>query len=213
MAIEITEKFQANAPIEVVWEFVMDPTRVVTCMPGAKLIEEINDTTFVGQVTVKLGAITAKYKGEVMFASVDEEAYTIQLTGQGREAGGGTAKGTVDIRLASLEDGQTEMVTVATVDLTGKVMQMGGRMIKGVSAQLFKQFAASAQGQLEAAAAQAGVAAGTESSDEAAEAEGALPAPQAEQSDSLAVLPLLLKTLWSAIVNFFRKLFGRSSAS
>jgi carbon monoxide dehydrogenase subunit G len=209
MAIEITERFQANAPIGVVWEFVMDPTRVVTCMPGAKLIEEVSDTTFIGQVTVKLGAITAKYNGEVMFVSVDEESYSIQLTGQGREAGGGTAKGTVDIRLAELEDGQTEMVTEARVDLTGKVMQMGGRMIKGVSAQLFKQFAASAQQQLEAAAAESGVSV----TSEAAEGDEALPAPAPPQEEqALAVIPLLLKTLWAAIVNFFRRLFGRPTS-
>jgi len=209
MAIEITEKFEANVPIGVVWEFVMDPTRIVTCMPGAKLMEEVSDTTFIGQVTVKLGAITAKYKGEVIYVSVEEDSYSIRLTGQGREAGGGTAKGTVDIRLTELEDGQTETVIEAKVDLTGKVMQMGGRMIKGVSAQLFKQFAASAQQQLEAAAAESGVSV----TSKAAEGEEALPAPAPPaEEQALAVIPLLLKTLWAAIVNFFRRLFGRPTS-
>jgi hypothetical protein len=209
MAIEISEKLQANAPIEVVWEFVMDPARVVSCMPGAELLEELSDTTFVGQVKVKLGAITAKYKGEVMYASVDEETYSVQLTGQGREAGGGTAKGSVEIRLQALEDGRTEMITEAKVDLTGKVMQMGGRMIKGVSAQLFKQFAKSAQQQLEAAAAQSGGGA-SETADTMAD--DMLPQAAPQEGEALAVVPLLLKTLWAAILNFFRKLFGRPTS-
>jgi carbon monoxide dehydrogenase subunit G len=209
MAIEISEKLQANAPIEVVWEFVMDPARVVSCMPGAELLEELSDTTFVGQVKVKLGAITAKYKGEVMYASVDEETYSVQLTGQGREAGGGTAKGSVEIRLQALEDGRTEMITEAKVDLTGKVMQMGGRMIKGVSAQLFKQFAKSAQQQLEAAAAQSGGGA-SETADTMAD--DMLPQAAPQEGEALAVVPLLLKTLWAGILNFFRKLFGRPTS-
>lgn len=212
MAIEITEKLQAEAPIDVVWEFVMDPARVVKCMPGAELLEELSDTTFVGQVKVKLGAITAKYKGEVVYISVDEETYSIELTGQGREAGGGTAKGSVEIRLATLEDGKTEMITEAKVDLTGKVMQMGGRMIKGVSAQLFKQFAASAKQQLEAvAAAQAGP---SEAGADESEALETLPQPAPAQDDdaALAIVPLLFKTLWAAIVNFFRRLFGRPTS-
>ena len=199
MAIEINEKFEVAAPIDAVWRFVMDPSKGVTCMPGADLIEKIDDQSYIGQVKVKLGAITTSYKGNVQFAQVDASAHSIRLIGEGKEPGGGTAKGTVDIRLSPLPSGGTEMVTEARVDLTGRVMQMGRGMIKGVSHQLFQQFAASARQRLEAA--QAG--------------EASLPAPTSDAP--LAVGSLLGRTLWAAIVSLFRRilaffgrLFGRS---
>jgi carbon monoxide dehydrogenase subunit G len=189
MAIEINEQFVVEAPIETVWAFVVEPARVVTCMPGAELLEQVDDATYLGKVKVKLGAITTAYKGEVKFASVDESGHAIQLVGEGRETGGGTAKGKVDIVLETVETG-TQMRIDVTVDLTGKVMQMGRGMIKGVSAQLFKQFATNMQGQLDPG-------------------EGERSVPATQQDEALAVAPLLAKTLWQAIVSFFRRLFNR----
>jgi carbon monoxide dehydrogenase subunit G len=195
MAIEIKETLQVGAPIDRVWEFVTDPQRVVTCMPGAGLDEVVDERTFLGNVKVKVGAITASYKGRIEFTEVDAQAHTLQLTAEGRETGGGTAKGAISIRLSAPEAGPTELVTEASVDLTGRIMQVGRGMIQGVSHQLFKQFAASAKEILEA-------------QDAAGEAEEAVAV--AEQKE-LRILPLVFRTLWEAIVRFFRRLFGRSA--
>jgi len=194
MAIEIKETLQVEAPIERVWDFVVDPQRVVTCMPGAALDEVVDDKTFLGTVKVKLGAITTKYKGRVEFADVDAQAHSIQMIAEGRETGGGTAKGTIDMRVNGLPEGPVELVIEAGIDLTGRVMQVGRGMIQGVSHQLFKQFAASAKEILEA-------------EDEAAEA--AAVAAVAEQKP-VAIVPLIFRTIVAAIVNFFKRLFGGS---
>jgi carbon monoxide dehydrogenase subunit G len=193
MAIEIKETLQVEAPRDRVWEFVIDPQRVVTCMPGAALDEVVDERTFLGTVRVKVGAITTSYKGRVEFTEVDAQARALQMVAEGRETGGGTAKGTISIRLSSLAEGPTELVTEASIDLTGRVMQVGRGMIQGVSHQLFKQFAASAKEILEA-------------QDEA----GAAQAAVAEQKP-LRILPLVFRTLWEAVVGFFRRLLGRSA--
>jgi carbon monoxide dehydrogenase subunit G len=195
LAIEITEKMTVDSPVDAAWQFIVDPQRVVTCMPGAELVEQIDARTYIGQVKVKLGAITTAYKGEVVFAAVDEATRTLQLMGEGRETGGGTAKGTLDVRLVEVEGG-TEMTFDIHVDLTGRVMQMGRGMIKGVSAQLFKQFATAARQQIQAST--------------SAEGAGAAVAPPAAQQP-LSVAPLVGRTVWQAIVDFFRRLFGRAS--
>ena len=78
------ETLQVDAPIDRVWEFVNDPQRVVTCMPGAVLDEVVDERTFLGTVKVKVGAITASYKGRVEFTEVDAQART--LAGDGGRA-------------------------------------------------------------------------------------------------------------------------------
>jgi len=196
LAIEIIEKMNLEAPADAAWSFITDPERVVTCMPGAELVEQIDEKTYVGKVKVKLGAITTAYKGQVVFASVDNENHTMRLTGEGRETGGGTAKGSLDVRMTELESG-IEMSFEVRVDLTGKVMQMGRGMIKGVSGQIFKQFAAAARDQILAAA---------------ETPEGTpLPAPSPEGQEALSVGGLVGRTLWQGIVDFFKRLFGGGS--
>ncbi len=190
MAITIRETFQVRAPIDTVWRFVTTPVEVVACMPGAELQEVVDDHTFLGSVKVKVGAITTSYKGRVRFTEVDERAYTVQMVAEGRDAGGGTAKGTVLGRLRSLPDGRTEVVAEANVDLTGRIMQVGRGMIQGVSQQLFQQFVAATPARLEAP-----------------DAAAAAAAPATVKP--IRIVPLLLQTLWAAIVGFFRRLGGR----
>ncbi len=192
MAIEIKERFSVKAPIETVWRFVMDPAQVVSCMPGARLDEVVDERNFLGTVQVKLGAVTTSYQGKVHFTQVDEQAHAVEMLAEGRETGGGTAKATLTSRLSSLSDGETEVVAEAKIDLTGRIVQVGRGMIQGVSRQLFQQFAASTRQRLE-------------------QAPGSVPAeaPPAE-AQAISVFSLLFKTLWSTIVGFFRRLFGRA---
>ena len=193
MAIKITETFQVKAPVDEVWRFMLDPHQVVTCMPGAQLEEVVDDRTFLGSVKVKLGAITTSYKGRVQISEMDPQAHTVKLTAEGRETGGGTAKGTLHSQLRSLPDGRTEVLAEANVDLTGRVMQMGRGMIQGVSHQLFQQFVASTRKRLEAPP-------------------GAASELAPAESTPIRAIPLLLSTLRAAIVRFFRRLFGPPDA-
>jgi len=193
MAIEIAEKLEIEAPVERVWEFVMDPSRVVTCMPGASLEEVVDEKNFLGKVKVKVGAISASYKGKVEYADIDAATRSIRLAAEGRETGGGTAKGTISMALHGNAAGPTELAITANIDLTGRIMQVGRGMIQGVSHQLFKQFATKAKAILETE--------GEESK--------AMEASVADDQE-LAVLPLLFKTIFAAIANFFRRLFGRA---
>jgi hypothetical protein len=190
MAIEITETFQVEAPVDAVWRFMLDPHQVVTCMPGAQLEEVVDDRTFLGSVKVKLGAINTSYKGRVQITEMDLQTHTVKLTAEGRETGGGTAKGTLRSELRSLPDGQTEVLAQASIDLTGRVMQMGRGMIQGVSHQLFQQFVASTRERLEAQP-------------------GAAPELAPAESAPIRAIPLLLSTLRAAIARFFRRLFGQ----
>jgi carbon monoxide dehydrogenase subunit G len=197
-----------RAPIATVWQFMLDPQRVAACMPGAVLEQVVDERTFLGAIKVKIGAITTSYKGRLQLTDVDEAGHRIRMKGEGRETSGGTAKASLASHMKSLPDGGTEVVAEASVDLTGRIMQVGRGMIQGVSHQLFLQFVAAAQSQLErpaAAAAPNGTAAA--SADPAARAAAAAPAPQ----QAIRIIPLLLAVLRSAIVRFFQRLRRRPS--
>ncbi|MCH8065077.1 MAG: SRPBCC family protein [Chloroflexi bacterium] len=192
MAIEIRETFVVEAPIDKVWRFVIDPQRVVGCMPGAELDEVVDDKTFLGTVSIKVGAVTARYAGRVQFTSVDERRHAVEMVAEGKETGGGTARATMSSSLQSLADGRTEVTTEASIDITGRIMQVGRGMIQGVSHQLFRQFVACAKTRLETAD---------------AEAETAVDA----KPEPIRAIPLVANVTWTAIVNAVRRLLRRPS--
>lgn len=197
MAIEIRERFNVEAPIDVVWPFIKDPEQLVLCMPGAALEEVVDERTFVGSVKVKLGAVTAKYKGRVEFAEVDEANHSVKVVAEGKEAGGGTARGTLSSRLTSLPDGGTEVLAEGDVDLTGRVMQVGRGMIQGVSEQLFQEFARSTKSRLELRDGAVGL------------ADGAAPLPARREDDAIRILPIVLRSFRRAIRRAYDRLRAR----
>ncbi|MCC7077349.1 MAG: SRPBCC family protein [Acidimicrobiia bacterium] len=206
MAIEISERFRVDAPVDVVWPFVKDPTQLVTCMPGASLDEVVDERTFVGTVKVKLGAVTTKYKGRVEFTEVDEDSRTVRVVAEGRETGGGTAKGTMSSTVVAISDDCTEIVAEGGIDLTGRVMQMGRGMIQGVSEQLFEEFAASTKRRLESVPV-------TPDEAGAAVSSGGTPATPppttAAEPEAIKALPLLWRALKKSLRRAWQRLRDR----
>ena len=150
MAFKIAEEFEVQAPVQRVWEYLIDPAKVAVCIPGAELLESKDDGTFTGAVKVKVGPMTMSYKGTVKFTELDEQAHQVRLVGEGREAGGaGSAKMTMLSRVTPLASGASQVTVNAEVDLVGKIVQFGRGMIEEVSKQLFRQFSACVKQYLE----------------------------------------------------------------
>lgn len=204
MAIEMKESFQVAAPIDRVWEFMLNPEMVVACMPGAALKEIIDPKKFVGTVKIKIGAVSAQYEGTITYAEVNKDAYRIKLLAEGNERGGGTATATIACQLVNLPDNKgTDVQFESSVDLTGKLIQVGRGMIEGVASQIVKKYIANVRGRLEVPSAQSSAAAPG-----AGAAETPPPAAPPPQDESIDMISIVLKTMWTGVVRFFKRLFG-----
>lgn len=191
MAIHIEERFRVNAPVQAVWDYLIDPRRVVGCLPGAELTEVVDDRTFNGAVKVKVGTVTVSYKGRVRIVEVDVSAHRVRMEGEGREStGAGSAKMRMESTVSQV-DGAAEVVVRSDVDVVGRLVQLGRGMIEQVSHQIFQQFSACVRGTLEAEA--------------AAKAAGTAPAPQPQRAEAVAAFPLLMRALWAWFLGLFRR--------
>ncbi len=209
MAMELRQAFQVQAPVEAVWAFMLDPKNVVACMPGASLTQVIDDRSFVGTVKVKIGAVTAQYQGTITYVEMDRSAGVVTMLAEGKERGGGTVRGTIVSHLAAIEGGAaTNVETRSSIDLTGKIVQVGRGMIEGVSAQIIKMYVNNVRAMLEPAAA-AAAAASTGGGAPGGVTPAAAPAPPARQ-ESINIVAVVLRALGERLRTFFKRLFGRA---
>src|ERR1051325_570511 len=131
MAFKIEERFDVQAPVERVWKYMIDPKRVVECLPGAQLLEQKDDQTFLGAIKVKVGPLSMSYKGQAKFTEINEQTHQVRMMGDAREAGGsGSTKVSMPSTVAPLANGSSEVLVNADIDLVGKIVQFGRGMIE-----------------------------------------------------------------------------------
>jgi carbon monoxide dehydrogenase subunit G len=141
--MKLEQSFRVEAPIDRVWEALIDVERVAPCLPGAEITEAADDGKYHGNFTVKLGPTTAAYRGELEMESVDEAARTVTMRASGQDKRGqGGAKATIVSVMR--EDGGATTVEVETdFTITGRLARFGrGGMIKDISNKLLKDFSA-----------------------------------------------------------------------
>jgi carbon monoxide dehydrogenase subunit G len=213
MAIEIKETFTVAAPVEAVWNFMNSPENVVACMPGASLKEIVDAKSFVGAVKIKIGAVTAQYQGTITYQEADAAARRVRMLAEGNERGGGTVSGTIVTQLMSLANGGTEVHVTSSVDLTGRIVQVGRGMIEGVSAQIIKKYVANVRGLLEVpanqvpATAQATAPAPASPAPDSSTAQPTASARLAalpDKEDSINVMEVVFAVLGSKLRHFFK---------
>jgi carbon monoxide dehydrogenase subunit G len=150
VAVRVENKFQVAAPIDRVWELLSDPRKVAACVPGARLIDALDDQTFTGTISVKVGPSVTDYKGQAHIDRLDAEAHEIEMTGKGQDVRGkGSASMKMTGKLLALPDGATQVSTISEVTVVGLLAQLGGRMIQDVSSVMFKEFVKRFQEQLQ----------------------------------------------------------------
>jgi uncharacterized protein len=137
--MEITDSFRVSTPIDATWKVMLDIEGIAPCMPGAQL-QEIDGDEYRGVVKVKVGPITAQYKGTARLAEVDEANRRIVIDASGRDTRGqGNAKATIVVTMTP--EGAGTKVDVATdLAITGKVAQFGRGVLVDVSSKLMGQF-------------------------------------------------------------------------
>jgi hypothetical protein len=193
VAIRIDESFEVNSPPDRVWSFLIDPAQVVQCLPGAELLTQEDARTFTGRIRVKVGPVTAAYRGRAHFEEVDEAARRVRLTGDGQEsAGGGGARMKMTSSVTPLPSGGARVHVESEVDVVGRLVQFGRGMMEEVSRQIFHQFAECVRSKLES----------EQPLPEAVETSAPSMQPQ---SRPVRALPLILRALRELVMRLLRR--------
>ena len=129
MALELTGEYELPQKRELVWKALNDPAILEKCIPGCETLEKTSDNEFQATVKLKIGPVSARFKGHVTLENIDPpNGYTIVGEGEGGVAG--FAKGQASVALT--EEGEGCKLTYKAEAATGgKIAQLGQRLIAG----------------------------------------------------------------------------------
>jgi carbon monoxide dehydrogenase subunit G len=146
--MDISGTYTFDAPPVRVWELLMDPAVIASCIPGCETLEPDGEDRYRARLTIALAAITGTYDGTVVISErVAPVSYRLTVEGQGRP---GFVKGNAAIALRP--EGAGTVVTVGgTVQTGGPIARVGQRLISGVSKMMQDRFFACLQSKLAAA--------------------------------------------------------------
>jgi uncharacterized protein len=235
--MKLEQSFTVAAPVEQVWDMLIDVERVAPCLPGAEITGQSPDGSYEGNFTVKLGPTTASYRGSLRMESLDEASRTATMHAKGTDKRGqGGANATIVSTMR--QEGEETVVDVATdFTITGRLARFGrGGMIEDISKRMMRDFSqclqasmasepAPAAAEAPAAAAAAPVTPGEEAdaavasaggaAAEASAASEAAPGPPAPQPAPPRAAPPPAKPikgfslLLSVLWDRIKRLFGR----
>ena len=138
--MEIENSFTVDAPIEEAWALLTDIPEIAPCLPGAKLDGE-SEGVYSGSVKVKVGPVTAEYKGTAEFVERDDAGYKAVISGKGRDSrGAGNAQALITAQMTAV-GAQTTVDINTDLKISGKVAQFGRGVMQDVSEKLLGQFA------------------------------------------------------------------------
>jgi len=201
--VEFDNAFEVPVPVEQAWALLMDIERIAPCVPGAELTEVVDERSYKGKISVKLGPVALTFNGQTTFEEIDEAAHTARLAAKGTDTKGrGGAQAKVSFGLEPCEGGARVLIHTDLM-LSGAVAQYGRGvgMVKDLAQHIIGQFADNLKKNV----------IGTEPAP--APKAGGAPAEPAAQPQPPPAAPvqvggLGLKVLWTALVRSIRRLFG-----
>ena len=147
--MELTNEFVIDRGVEETWSILNDLEFIAPCMPGAQLTE-IEGDEYRGLVKIKVGPITAQYKGKASFIEQDTVNKVARLKAEGRDPRQGNANAMVTAKMQPAGEGQTTVNIHTDLGLSGKIASFGRGAIEDVSKKILNQFTENLREKLEA---------------------------------------------------------------
>lgn len=138
-------KFSGSHEIELdqdtVWNSLRDVDVLAASIPGCESFERVESDgeSYRAIVTTRVGPMKARFTGKMDIEDADPPN-SYKLVGSGSAGSTGAARGEILIKLRSLGQEKTGLDFDATVVMTGRMAQIGGKMIRGTAEAFASEF-------------------------------------------------------------------------
>jgi carbon monoxide dehydrogenase subunit G len=203
--MEFDNSFEVPLPPAQAWPVLMNIPGITPCMPGAQLTEVVDDRTYKGNISVRLGPVSLTFAGIVKFEEIDNANHTARVKAQGNDAKGrGAAQAAATFRLEPAAGGSKVLVHT-DLTLSGAVAQYGrgAGMIQATASALMNQFASNLKKQLAERPAELTASPGIAPDSGPPSHPSPIPAPS-QEAKPISGFALMAQVLWNSI----KRLFG-----
>ena len=119
-----------KAPLQQVWDFLLEPGTLASCIPGAERMEAVDDKTWEGIIKQKVGPISVKLNFTQSFTEIDPPQH-LKAVGRGSAAGNaGTFSQETVVNLKETAPGEVEVAYSSNVSLVGRLATFGERIMR-----------------------------------------------------------------------------------
>ena len=194
--MELKSDFEVSVGVDRAWEVLTNPELIAPCLPGARL-DEVEGDEFRGAVKVKVGPISAEYRGKATMVEMNRDELRIVIRAEGRDTrGAGNAAADITALMQAASDASTQVEVTTDLKISGKVAQFGRGVLGDVSAKLMGQFVDNLEEMLsESAEADTAEESGDDGADGGDDAAVAGEAAEPEAVDLLQAVPNRLRIL------------------
>ena len=146
--MQIEGKFTLQAPIQVVWDFLLEPETLASCVPGAEKMEAIDDRTYESIVKQKVGPISARLQFTTTLVDIDPPRY-VKAVGRGADMSkAGTFTQETTVHLTELSKDNVEISYTSNVSLVGRLATFGDRIMRAKAKEVGDEFTKNLQERL-----------------------------------------------------------------
>lgn len=148
----IEGKFTVKAPIQKLWDMLLEPETLGACVPGAEKIEKIDDNTYDAVVKQKVGPIKVKLSFRSVLTKVEPPTH-VELEGEGEDMTKlGHLKQKTVVDMKEIGGGEVEVSYKADVAIVGKMAMFGDRIMRAKAKDVEKEFTKNLQEKLKGVA-------------------------------------------------------------
>ena len=148
--MEIKESFRVNCSIQEVWEFIIDPHKIGSCLPSVQSIEVLDGNHYKAVVKQKVGFITATF--QINTEVLEQEAPNrLVLANQGKTILGaqGSMRSQDSIILTAVSEQETEIFVQSELKMGGQLAILGAKLIESKSKEIFAEATSNMRNKLE----------------------------------------------------------------
>jgi len=141
-------KFNLKAPIQKLWDTLLEPETLRACLPGAEKIERLDEKTYDCVVKQKVGPISVRFKFKNILTKIEAPTH-LEMEGQGEDIGkAGRFVQKTSIDLKETEGGDVEISYRTDANIVGKLAMFGDRIMKAKAKQVEGEFTTALQERL-----------------------------------------------------------------
>ena len=133
-------KITLKAPIQKLWDTMLEPETLNACVPGAEKIERLDDTSYDCLIKQKVGPISVRFKFKAILTNIQPPNH-LEIEGEGEDiskAGRFIQKTSIDLK--EIEDGEVEVSYKCNANIVGKLAMFGDRIMRAKAKKVEAEF-------------------------------------------------------------------------